>query len=51
MREFSDRSAENICLKIQPYMYIYWKKVVNFITTETKTKQKHPANNQIRHIN
>ena len=33
------------------YIYIYWKKVVNFITTETKTKQKHPTNNQIRHIN
>jgi len=25
------------------YIYILWKKVVNFITTETKTKQK-PSN-------
>ena len=32
-------------------MYYIFEKVVKFITTVTKTKQKHPTNNKIRHTN
>ena len=43
--------AIHIFYRQAPVQYIFWKKVVNFITTETKTKQKRPTNNQTRHIN